>query len=1540
MFFATRFRRARNGLREASRARSRRVVRPVFDVLEDRTLLSDTQAPVVINERPVSTNELNPDIVRQSAIEVRARASDSQTGNSGILENSFRFEYRQKPQGGTWTNWLSYAGFSTVIDVGLADTTVTTLFRGVPNYVYGFRVTASDGAGNSTTSTPTYATILLDDDIDIDIVIDPQCSTVLSAYILNVASSIIDELNYGDKVGVIVANDQGNITFPMTQITPGSNVQEQAKAALRGTFSGFAARKMNELILAAQGELQRFPADKRRAVVALTDGIHSKLAPALESLGSQYDTSIGIYAVGYGRDGNQRPSQELAHFGNGHYYYNPGPAEVARMYSQMSGGGEAPTLARISGTVRQGEVASKSFFVTPSALRADIHLKWNGGDLNLELVAPDGTVVTFATPNVDTNVRFFGAPNFERFRIEAPQWGDWQIRVVGAGVAPAASTNFEIIANAPLLTGNILYTVSDEFETILNGDTLNMGAFVVGSPAPTLSLSVRNDGAGPISVQGIRVPAGFTVQQAPSGLIPQGASALIVLRMETSTIGHFGGTASVFVGDPFTQPLLFSFVLLGDVTDGSPDTTPPLATARPDLNPASDLGNSDSDDLTSRSTLFLNGTGEANTTLRFFDGNSVLGEAVARRTGRWSFTTPALADGEHVFSARSIDAAGNVGPLSIAMSVVVDTAPPQAPVAPDLEAVSDSGSSDTDNLTNRDEPELMGMTEPNAMISVFDGGPNPIVITYADSVGMWHMDNWELAEGQHSLTVRVKDEACNASPISQPLVVNIDRTAPAVPPKPDLTANRDHGTSNSDDVTNAAALILNGTSEANSVVNFFDGISLLGSSTASPDGAWSFASPDLAAGTHSISVQATDAAGNTSTTSLSLNVLVDLTAPPQPTLDLDAASDLGDSNTDNLTSDDTPTIRGVAERDGRIELFDGLLALGTADVNSVGAWSLTSSSLAHGLHTLTVRAMDVAGNLSTLSTGLTVNIDTQLPNTPAGADLDDASDSGRSTTDNITRDATPTIRGTTTPNINVFLFEGAAQIGTGRANASGAWTVTSRGLSDGTHPLTVRTRDAAGNLSLASATINVQVDTAAPLGPSALSLDSTSDSGISNSDLITNDITPDILGVGEPNAIVELFEAGFLVGPTTADAAGTWVFRSAAANRVFDAGVHLLVARATDTAGNVGSTSTDFSFTIDTTPPATPPNPDLIPASDSGSSNSDNITNDTTPSLGGTAEANLPIELFDGTNSIGTTNTDGNGAWSFATALLTEGPHRITAQVRDVAGNTSTTPIGLNLTIDTTVPVAPSAPDLDAGSDTGNSTTDDLTNDATPRLTGTSEPASTIRVFSGATLLGTTVATNTGTWNFTGNLPLPDGVHRLTARSVDPAGNNGGLSAELPVTIDATAPTVDRFELVPGARNRIGQIIIRFAELLNPVEAGNLANYGLVQQGRRPKPIGLTAANVVGQSVTLTPAAPFSAKKLAGMILTAGAGGTLTDQAGNVLDGNRDGLAGDVFVSPLNLATPLVAGQRAILSSLDILLERDQLSGQSGIENLLELLLN
>ena len=104
--------------------------------------------------------------------------------------------------------------------------------------------------------------------------------------------------------------------------------------------------------------------------------------------------------------------------------------------------------------------------------------------------------------------------------------------------------------------------------------------------------------------------------------------------------------------------------------------------------------------------------------------------------------------------------------------------------------------------------------------------------------------------------------------------------------------------------------------------------------------------------------------------------------------------------------------------------------------------------------------------------------------------------------------------------------EGSTTLGTATANAAGVWTFTPTGLADGAHTIVAKETDAAGNTG--SAALTFTLDSTAPAAPADLVL--TSDSGISDSDDLTNIALSSFTGTGEEGAIVALLDGTTVIG--------------------------------------------------------------------------------------------------------------------------------------------------------------------------------------------------------------------------------------------------------------------------------------------------------------------------------------------------------------------------------------------------------------------------
>ena len=484
--------------------------------------------------------------------------------------------------------------------------------------------------------------------------------------------------------------------------------------------------------------------------------------------------------------------------------------------------------------------------------------------------------------------------------------------------------------------------------------------------------------------------------------------------------------------------------------------------------------------------------------------------------------------------------------------------------------------------------------------------------------------------------------------------------------------------------------------------------------------------------------------------------------------------DTGLSATDRVTSDDTPTLSGRAKAGSTVTIYDNGKVIGTVTANAAGKWKFTTKALKNGEHDFTVRAT-LAYDVSPVSRAFKTVIDQKAPHAPTLA-LDAASDSGASPADGITGHATLVLAGNAEAGARVTVSDGGTVLGVVKADAAGKWMLTTASLSDGIHQLTATATDRAGNVSPVSLIRTVTVDTVAPAAPATPDLAAASDSGVSNIDNLTNDATPTLTGTAEAGATVTIREGATVVGTAVADGSGNWSVATAA----LADGVHDLTATATDAAGNQSAASGGLSVTIDTIAPGPPPStPDLAAVSDSGLSDSDNITSDTSPIFSGTAPAGASVLLKEGATVLGTATADANGDWTIASPVLAEGLHSITATIIDAAGNENPAAAALAVTVDTGTP----APTITGFTEDTGTTGDGRTIGPLQHLTGTAEANSTVTIFDGATPLGTAIADGSGAWSFdTAVLGL--GTHSFTATAVDLAGNASGVSPALAAIVE------------------------------------------------------------------------------------------------------------------------------------------------------------
>ncbi|MDB1124245.1 Ig-like domain-containing protein [Vibrio algarum] len=499
-----------------------------------------------------------------------------------------------------------------------------------------------------------------------------------------------------------------------------------------------------------------------------------------------------------------------------------------------------------------------------------------------------------------------------------------------------------------------------------------------------------------------------------------------------------------------------------------------------------------------------------------------------------------------------------------------------------------------------------------------------------------------------------------------------------------------------------------------------------------------------------------------------------------------------------------------------------------------------SSEYTDGLYTVSVTTTSASGE--ELSVTETLIIETQAPDSPTvmlslesdtAASFNQDDETSGYNSDTITSDSTPTFEGTSEAGSTVTLYIPDLSIDsdeviyseyTTTASDDGTWSIslTSPLTIDGSYNYYVTSTDTAGNISAeATASFTLDTDVLQESGLLAESSDTSGDHNESSggtSDGITSSTTPSFTGTVEDEAQVTLVISvdgiDYFITPTTsqyADAVSgdgssiqSWAINtlSDGYSEVFTDiadGDYSYYFKYEDQAGNV-VVSDDQIITIDTSAPSVTSS--LTSDTDSsaeGSSltglDSDNITNDTQPSLGGETDANACVEVTvtssDGTDSYSyVTYADTDGNWVVDLSVdedgdsvnLSDDDYTIQVVATDEAGNSQD--INHEIIIDT-------QSELSVTTDIATTTTE-----TTPTLEGTSEANSiiTITIYStnddGSEFSYTqsTEADENGDWELVvdDSAELSDGTYSYSLTAVDIAGNESEATEAITFTIDST----------------------------------------------------------------------------------------------------------------------------------------------------------
>jgi len=713
--------------------------------------------------------------------------------------------------------------------------------------------------------------------------------------------------------------------------------------------------------------------------------------------------------------------------------------------------------------------------------------------------------------------------------------------------------------------------------------------------------------------------------------------------------------------------------------------------------------------------------------------------------------------------------------------------------------------------TDDKTPTFTGIGRPGTTVEIVDNGKVIGTAPVGDD-GKWEFTPAEpgLADGSHNIVIVPVDAGGNKGEPSPGHIIIVDTVAPAAPlidSVYDDTAPNE-GLLASGDSTNDTTPTLKGTAEAGAIVHIYDNGESIGTALADEHGNWEFTpKTELAEGAHEFTIAAEDAAGNISVPSLPFPIVIDITAPEKPGPGKGGIDDIFDNvgpvqgsiGDGDSTDDKTPTFSGGGATPGdTVVIIDNGEPIGSVVVGDDGKWEFTPETgkeLAEGSHEIVVVIKDPSGNPSEPSDPITIIVDTQAPVTPTlGAVIDNEGDStGNLNPGDVTDDARPELTGTAEPGSVVTIYDNGAILDSVTAGADGSWSFTPQlPLSNGPHSFTVTSTDSVGNVSLPTPAFDLQIVTGgSPSAPAITGVvdDQGSIQGNVSKDATTDDNLPTITGTGTTGDTILIYNGDQLLGTAKVEN-GQWEFTPETA--LVD-GTYNLTAQAKSPADNLSPATGVYTIIVDTSAPAAPTQQQLIDdvGAVTGPIPSGATTDDSNPTFVGMAEPGSVVMIYDNGALLDSRTADSDGNWSFTpTTALENGPHSLTAQAVDAAGNVGPMGPAMTFIVDATaVEISITSVVDDAGFYKGPLESGESTDDTTPTLNGQATPGATVNIYNGTTLVDSVVADPvTGAWSFT--MPaLTQGTHNLTATVTTPASGESAPTPAFTVIVDTTAPS-------------------------------------------------------------------------------------------------------------------------------------------------------
>lgn len=791
---------------------------------------------------------------------------------------------------------------------------------------------------------------------------------------------------------------------------------------------------------------------------------------------------------------------------------------------------------------------------------------------------------------------------------------------------------------------------------------------------------------------------------------------------------------------------------------------------------------------------------KGNVNINIYDNGHLIGSVYTNYAQAWSFQpTEDLSEGVHHITA-AFEWQGTEYQQTELFTFSIDTTPPSGELISVVDRHGDSIS--PNSASSETSPTLTGKADPDSSVHIHVYGPGGKPLYWADAQideqGNWHWTSPAATEiGSYTYEIAISDPTGNISYVTPAysytlydaslLFLTVDTVTDAIHQSPnDFTGPLTTG-----DITNDARPVLAGTTNAGFTINLYDNGTFIGSSVANAQGDWQFKPyTALTDGVHHLTAtEITPTGESLPTQPFTITVMA---TPPKGDLLAITDHDGVVIESGAKTGDADPQLSGTAPAGSEIHIHafgpNGReMDSGTAFADDDGQWVYQPNPFpGYGKYAFNIAIIDSVGNVSRPETNYVVEYGDVSPfhyslDGVDGTYRDEGvGPSGPLNDGDITDDLRPLIYGQSNAGMKINVYDNGRFLGTTFTGDNGYWSLHNYpALAEGEHSITVSAAPAQGETPRTEP-FHFTIDRS--LAEGSIDEVTTLDGDVIQPNGNTLMAQTFISGHVDPGTEVHLhvYKDGKQLywDNVPTDQQGNWQYQPA---EFTDFGRYSFSLALIGANGMVSRPETHYEISYYDPATASLTFDSVwddvaldVPQYDySGVLAEGGITNDSAPTLKGTANAGAQVNIYDNGTLSGSTLASEEGNWSFTPATaLTEGSHNLSVSESTPIGE-FTSPTVRNIVVDT----SPAKGGITQLADKSGHiiAQHEVTDETQPTVSGYANPDSEVHIhvmLDGHELYWEGVtADSKGQWHWQPDTLTETGEYTFTVAVVAPGGN-------------------------------------------------------------------------------------------------------------------------------------------------------------------------